>query len=93
MMLRVRIELDSWCISDYMVCSDASDPYEEHFGCTPASLTDSSRAAVDRRAWSSVKGKKSRLGSSYVSMPEGSEPKDTKTRSNAVCGPHLHSWS
>ncbi|KAJ6625812.1 digestive organ expansion factor [Mycena sp. CBHHK59/15] len=52
----------------------ASDAYESHFGPTPSRLSESSRAAVYRRAWTSLRGTCGRLGAVVEFTPEGLEP-------------------
>ncbi|KAH9892650.1 digestive organ expansion factor [Cubamyces lactineus] len=53
---------------------NGADSYEAHFGLHPAVLTDSAREAVDRRAWTSQRGKLGKLGSVVEAVPEGVEP-------------------
>ncbi|KAI8992953.1 digestive organ expansion factor [Trametes punicea] len=48
-----------------------ADPYEAHFGLQPTVLTDTAREAVDRRAWTSQRGKLGRLGGVVEAVPEG----------------------
>ncbi|KAJ7282889.1 digestive organ expansion factor [Mycena rebaudengoi] len=50
-----------------------SDAYEKQFGIAPVLLSESSRAAIDRHAWSSSRGTRGKLGSVVESVPEGSE--------------------
>ena len=49
-------------------------PYEAHFGLQPVVLTDTAREAVDRRAWTSQRGKLGKLGGVIEAVPEGVEP-------------------
>ncbi|KAI0335146.1 digestive organ expansion factor [Cubamyces sp. BRFM 1775] len=53
---------------------NGADPYEAHFGLQPVVLTDSAREAVDRRAWTSQRGKLGKLGGVVEAVPEGAEP-------------------
>lgn len=50
----------------------ADDPYEAHFGCKPAALTDAARSAIDKRSWTTSTRKIGKLGPAIESMPEGS---------------------
>ncbi|KAJ7451734.1 digestive organ expansion factor [Mycena galericulata] len=50
------------------------DAYETHFGPTPALLSESSRAAVDRNAWTTSRGTHGKLGTVVEVVPEGSQP-------------------
>lgn len=47
------------------------ESYERHFGMNPVVLTQSSREAVDRRAWALSKEKLGKLGSIAVVSPDG----------------------
>ncbi|KAI0663442.1 digestive organ expansion factor [Cubamyces menziesii] len=53
---------------------NSADPYEAHFGLQPVVLTDTAREAVDRRAWTSQRGKLGKLGGVIEAVPEGVEP-------------------
>ncbi|KZT22580.1 digestive organ expansion factor [Neolentinus lepideus HHB14362 ss-1] len=50
-----------------------SNPFEEHFGIKPVSLTDKAREAVNQRSWRLSKEKLGSLGSAVVELSEGSE--------------------
>ncbi|KAF5357301.1 hypothetical protein D9758_005878 [Tetrapyrgos nigripes] len=66
------------------VVDDSSDPYELHFGCNPACLSESSRNAVDARHWKSVKISGGRLGPTLESVPEGSEAGPSRKTDNIL---------
>ncbi|KAJ7824661.1 digestive organ expansion factor [Mycena olivaceomarginata] len=51
-----------------------SDVYESHFGRTPALLSESSRAAVDRHAWTTSRRTSGKLGAVVELVPEGLQP-------------------
>jgi hypothetical protein len=66
----------------------SGDPYEENFGPSPASLTDSRRSAVDSSSWQKSSERLPRLGNMSLSLPEdGPEPSSSKHRP-AVCIPY-----
>jgi hypothetical protein len=66
----------------------SGDPYEENFGPSPASLTDSRRSAVDSSSWQKSSERLPRLGNISLSVPEdGPEPSSSKHRP-AVCIPY-----
>ncbi|TFK53771.1 digestive organ expansion factor [Heliocybe sulcata] len=50
-----------------------TNPFEEHFGVRPRSLTDKAREAVDQRTWKLLKEKCGSLGSAVVEVPDGSD--------------------
>ena len=50
--------------------ADVVDTYEQHFGVQPSALSESSRAAVDRRSWKLLKSQSCQLGMTVVSMPD-----------------------
>ncbi|KAF7376468.1 DUF1253-domain-containing protein [Mycena sanguinolenta] len=50
------------------------DVYESHFGRTPALLSETSRAAVDRHAWTTSRKMCGKLGSVVELVPEGCQP-------------------
>ncbi|KAF8199770.1 digestive organ expansion factor [Mycena galopus ATCC 62051] len=57
-----------------------ADAYESHFGRTPSLLSESSRAAVDRHAWTTSRRICGKLGAVVELVPEGSQaaaPSDT----------------
>ncbi|KAJ7187894.1 digestive organ expansion factor [Mycena filopes] len=51
----------------------SEDAYESHFGPAPSLLSESSRAAVDRHAWSTSRKTCGKLGSVVELVPEGSQ--------------------
>ncbi|KAJ7045868.1 digestive organ expansion factor [Mycena alexandri] len=53
--------------------ADGEDAYERHFGPTPSLLSESSRAAIDRHAWSASRKTYGKLGSVVELVPEGSQ--------------------
>ncbi|KAF9073662.1 digestive organ expansion factor [Rhodocollybia butyracea] len=53
---------------------DTKDPYEQHFGCNSVHLSEASRSSVDRKAWTSQKLSRGKLGTTYESVPEGCKP-------------------
>uniref|UniRef100_A0A0W0EWX1 U3 small nucleolar RNA-associated protein 25 n=1 Tax=Moniliophthora roreri TaxID=221103 RepID=A0A0W0EWX1_MONRR len=63
---------------------DSADPFEQHFGCKPLGLSDSSRSSVDNRVWKTVKSTRGRLGPAVQSIPEGSEPGPLSKVENAI---------
>ncbi|EEB89767.1 hypothetical protein MPER_12104 [Moniliophthora perniciosa FA553] len=62
---------------------DSADPYEQHFGCKPLGLYDSSRSSIDNRLWKTVKSTHGKLGPTIQSIPEGSEPRPSGKVENA----------
>ena len=50
-----------------------SDLFEQHFGVDPAFLSDQSRGSVDKNSWNTSQDNLSRLGSLFISVPEGCE--------------------
>ncbi|KAJ6498953.1 digestive organ expansion factor [Mycena sanguinolenta] len=59
---------------DNEITSSGPDAYESHFGRTPSMLSESSRAAVDRHAWTTCRRTCGKLGSVIELVPEGSQP-------------------
>ncbi|KAJ7071995.1 digestive organ expansion factor [Mycena amicta] len=59
----------------------SEDPYELHFGPTPALLSQTSRTAVDQKMWSSSRKTFGALGNAVELVPEGSQagPSSGKT--------------
>ncbi|KAJ6521901.1 digestive organ expansion factor [Mycena vulgaris] len=51
----------------------ALDAYETHFGPKPSLLSESSRAAVDRNSWTTLRGTSGKLGAVVELVPEGSQ--------------------
>ncbi|KAJ7217703.1 digestive organ expansion factor [Mycena pura] len=51
-----------------------SDAYETHFGRSPSLLSESSRAAVDRNSWMSLRRSCGILGTAVESVPQRSQP-------------------
>ncbi|OSD06957.1 digestive organ expansion factor [Trametes coccinea BRFM310] len=61
-----------------------TDPYEAHFGLQPAVLTESAREAVDRRAWTSQRGKLGKLGGVVEAVPEGTDATTAATSKHKI---------
>ncbi|KAF8624645.1 hypothetical protein AX15_005796 [Amanita polypyramis BW_CC] len=57
---------------------DTKGLYERHFGVKPVALTELSRSAVDKKAWTISKEQYGKLGSVLVELPEGVHDVDTK---------------
>jgi hypothetical protein len=68
-----RISLSSILFDGSRISQGISDAYERHFGQMPIPLSETSKAAVDRRSWKSSRVKCGKLGSTVDSVPEGSE--------------------
>jgi hypothetical protein len=64
------------------------DPFERHFGLTPSILTESSRDAIDRRAFKVSTVRRGKMGSTVDGLPEGTDPDLVKSAKDlAVCPP------
>ena len=57
------------------------DTYEQHFGVQPLVLSESSRAAVDRRSWKLFNSQSGQLGMTVTSMPDDGSDLETPTNS------------
>ncbi|THU96784.1 digestive organ expansion factor [Dendrothele bispora CBS 962.96] len=63
---------------------DSTDPYELHFGCEPSCLSDLSKSAVNERRWKSCKIFRGKLGTTYETVPEGTDPGPSKKPENIL---------
>lgn len=55
-----------------------SDAYEVHFGPQSAVLSDTSRAAVEQRAWKTERSKHRKMGATVELIPEGAASNNTR---------------
>ncbi|KAK7053261.1 rRNA-binding ribosome biosynthesis protein utp25 [Paramarasmius palmivorus] len=63
---------------------DSADSYEQHFGCRPIFLTDSSRLSANNRSWKASKSTRGKLGLAVLTIPEGTEPGPSQKTENSI---------
>ncbi|KAE9403904.1 digestive organ expansion factor, partial [Gymnopus androsaceus JB14] len=71
-------------VNEDVEVEDAKDPYEQHFGCSSAHLSQNSRSSVDRKAWSSQKSLRGKLGPTYESFPEDCNPGPSNLKGDGI---------
>ncbi len=71
----MRVSLDySLLVDAQMLPVDGIlDMFEQHFGTSPVPLSEGSRESVDGNGWTTYQDSLSKLGSLFISVPEGSE--------------------
>ncbi|KAJ3761971.1 digestive organ expansion factor [Lentinula raphanica] len=73
--------------------SDTTDPYELHFGCNSAHLSEAARSSVEKRAWHHTKSSRGKLGPTYESVPEGCDPGASIKGGDAILSRLKKPWS
>ncbi|KAJ3773022.1 digestive organ expansion factor [Lentinula raphanica] len=72
---------------------DTTDPYELHFGCNSAHLSEAARSSVEKRAWHHTKSSRGKLGPTYESVPEGCDPGASIKGGDAILSRLKKPWS
>ncbi|KAJ3842208.1 digestive organ expansion factor [Lentinula raphanica] len=72
---------------------DTTDPYELHFGCNCAHLSEAARSSVEKRAWHHTKSSRGKLGPTYESVPEGCDPGASIKGGDAILSRLKKPWS
>ncbi|KAJ3726901.1 digestive organ expansion factor [Lentinula raphanica] len=72
---------------------EIEDPYELHFGCNSAHLSEAARSSVEKRAWHHTKLSRGKLGPTYESVPEGCDPGASIKGGDAILSRLKKPWS